>query len=172
MTIPGKKLNFMGNEFAQWREWNVNQSLDWHLLEDSYPEHHMHRGVQSLTRDLNTLYKQSPALHAHDFDQQGFQWIDCQDAGQSLLSYIRRGNDHSFVIIVLNFTPVPRHQYRLGVPQSGVYKEVFNSDAAIYGGSDVGNSYDCQTDPVPWMDQPDSISINLPPLAGVILRLQ
>jgi 1,4-alpha-glucan branching enzyme len=172
MTIPGKKLNFMGNEFAQWREWNVNQSLDWHLLEDSYPEHHMHRGVQSLARDLNTLYKQSPALHVHDFDQEGFQWIDCQDAGQSLLSYIRRGNDHSFVIIVLNFTPVPRHQYRLGVPQSGVYKEVFNSDAAIYGGSDVCNSHGCHTDPVPWMDQPDSISINLPPLAGVILRLQ
>jgi 1,4-alpha-glucan branching enzyme len=132
----------------------------------------MHRGVQSLARDLNTLYKQLPALHAHDFDQQGFQWIDCQDTGQSLLSYIRRGNDHSFVIIVLNFTPVPRLHYRLGVPQSGVYKELFNSDAACYGGSNVGNIHGCHTDPVPWMDHPASISINLPPLAGVILQLQ
>jgi 1,4-alpha-glucan branching enzyme len=172
MTMPGKKLNFMGNEFGQWREWNVNQSLDWHLLEESHPEHAMHRGVQSLVRDLNTHYRQRPALHTYDFEQQGFQWIDCQDGAQSLLSYIRRGSDHSFVIIVLNFTPVPRLQYRLGVPQAGVYKEVFNSDAACYGGSNVGNGDSCHSAPVAWMDHADSISINLPPLAGVILQLQ
>ncbi|SDK32469.1 1,4-alpha-glucan branching enzyme [Methylophilus rhizosphaerae] len=172
MTMPGKKLNFMGNEFAQEREWNVNQSLDWHLLEESNPEHKMHRGVQALVRQLNTLYRQSPALHASDFDVHGFQWIDCQDAAQSTLSYIRRGNGHSFVIIVLNFTPVPRQQYRLGVPQSGYYREIFNSDAACYGGSDFGNGSGCQTDAMPWMEHPVSISINLPPLAGVILQLQ
>lgn len=172
MTMPGKKLNFMGNEFGQGREWSVNQSLDWHLLEDSYPEHRLHRGIQALMRDLNTLYRLQPTLHSHDFDPQGFQWIDCNDAAQSTLSYIRRGNDDSFVIIVLNFTPVPRQQYRLGVPQSGYYKEIFNSDAACYGGSDLGNGHGCQTDSVPWMDYPVSISINLPPLAGVILQLQ
>jgi len=172
MTMPGKKLNFMGNEFGQSREWSVNQSLDWHLLEQSTPDHALHRGIQSLSRDLNTLYRQHPALHAHDFDVQGFQWIDCEDAGQSILSYIRRGNDHSFVIIVLNFTPVTRHQYRLGVPQSGYYQEILNSDAACYGGSNVGNGHGCQSDPVPWMEHPASISLHLPPLAGVILQLQ
>jgi 1,4-alpha-glucan branching enzyme len=172
MSMPGKKLNFMGNEFGQKREWSVNQSLDWHLLEALTPDHALHRGIQALTRDLNTLYRQHPALHGHDFDPQGFQWIDCEDAAQSILSYIRRGNDHSFVIIVLNFTPVPRHQYRLGVPQSGYYQEVLNSDAACYGGSNFGNGHGCQSDPVPWMEHPASISLNLPPLAGVILQLQ
>jgi 1,4-alpha-glucan branching enzyme len=172
MTMPGKKLNFMGNEFGQHREWSVNQSLDWHLLEETNPEHALHRGIQSLSRDLNRLYRQQPALHVHDFDVRGFQWIDCEDAGQSILSYIRRGNEHSFVIIVLNFTPVPRHQYRLGVPQPGYYKEVFNSDAACYGGSDLGNGHGCQSDAIPWMNNPVSISLDLPPLAGVILQLQ
>ena len=172
MTMPGKKLNFMGNEFGQEREWSVNHSLDWHLLEDSHPQHKLHRGIQSVMRDLNFLYREQSALYAYDFDPQGFQWIDCQDTGQSILSYIRRGNDNSFVIIVLNFTPVPRKQYRLGVPQSGFYKELFNSDAACYGGSDIGNGQGCHTDAIPWMNNPVSISINLPPLAGVILRLQ
>jgi len=172
MTMPGKKLNFMGNEFAQRREWNVNQSLDWHLLEENAPEHQMHRGVQSLTRQLNALYRQLPALYTHDFDACGFQWIDCEDAQQSILSYIRHGKSHSFVIIVLNFTPVPRQQYRLGVPQSGYYREILNSDAACYGGSDLSNASGCQTDDTPWMGHPVSISINLPPLAGVILQLQ
>lgn len=172
MTMPGKKLNFMGNEIAQRREWSVNQSLDWHLLEDTAPAHDLHRGIQRASKDLNWLYRQQSALHAHDFDQQGFQWIDCEDAAQSILSYVRRGKDHSFVIILLNFTPVPRHQYRLGVPQSGYYQELFNSDAACYGGSNVGNGSGCQSDPVPWMNQPASISLNLPPLGGVILQLQ
>lgn len=172
MTMPGKKLNFMGNEFGQEREWSVNQSLDWHLLEEHHPSHQMHRGIQTVARDLNRLYRDHPALHAYDFEPQGFQWVDCNDAGQSILSYIRRGNDHSFVIIVLNFTPVPHQQYRLGVPQSGYYRILFNSDAACYGGSDLGNGHGCQSDPIPWMDNPVSISVNLPPLAGVILQLQ
>lgn len=172
MTMPGKKLNFMGNEIAQRREWRVNQSLDWHLLEDTAAEHDLHRGIQRVCKDLNWLYRHQSALHAHDFDAQGFQWIDCEDAAQSILSYVRRGKDHSFVIILLNFTPVPRHQYRLGVPQSGYYQELFNSDAACYGGSNVGNGSGCPSDPVPWMNQPASISLNLPPLGGVILQLQ
>lgn len=172
MTMPGKKLNFMGNEFGQHREWNVNQSLDWHLLEETTRDHALHRGIQSLTRDLNRLYQQVPALHLYDFESRGFQWIDCEDAGQSILSYIRRGNDHSFVIIVLNFTPVPRHQYRLGVPQPGYYQKVLDSDAACYGGSNFGNDHGYQSDPVPWMNNPVSISLDLPPLAGVILQLQ
>lgn len=172
MTTPGKKLNFMGNEFGQTREWSVNQSLDWHLTEDKCEHHALHRGIQSVMRDLNHLYGNRNALHSLDFEAQGFQWIDCQDATQSILSYIRRGNDHSFVIIVLNFTPVPRQHYRLGVPQSGHYAEIFNSDAACYGGSDFGNSHGCTTEAVPWMDNPVSISLNLPPLAGVILQLQ
>ena len=172
MTMPGKKLNFMGNEFGQAREWNVNQSLDWHLLEQTHPEHPMHRGIQALVRQLNILYRQFPALHAHDFDAHGFQWLDCQDAAQSTLSYIRRGNDHSFVIIVLNFTPVPRQQYRLGVPQPGHYRELLNSDAVCFGGSDQSNGRGYLTDAIAWMEHPASISINLPPLAGVILQLQ
>ena len=172
MTMPGKKLNFMGNEFAQGREWNVNQSLDWFLLGDEHSGHALHRGIQQLTRDLNQLYRHLPALHTLDFEPAGFQWIDCHDAAQSTLSYIRRGSDQSFVIIVLNFTPVPRHQYRLGVPQAGHYRELFNSDAACYGGSDLGNVQGCHTETVPWMDMAQSISLNLPPLGGVILQLQ
>lgn len=172
MTMPGKKLNFMGNEFGQRREWSVNQSLDWHLLEDSTPEHAMHRGVQALQRDLNHLYMQQPALHHHDFDSHGFQWLDCDDAAQSVLSFIRRGSGESFVIIVLNFTPIPRQAYRCGVPQAGHYRMLFNSDAAVYGGSQCTPGGDVHTDAVPWMQQPVSLSIDIPPLAGVILQLQ
>lgn len=172
MTMPGKKLNFMGNEIGQRREWSVNQSLDWHLLEDSTPEHALHRGIQSLNSTLNHLYLQQPALHRQDFDVQGFQWIDCEDASQSLLSYIRRGDAESFVIIVLNFTPVPRHQFRLGVPQAGHYRELFNSDATQFGGSSIVNTHGCHTDAIAWMQQPVSLSLDLPPLAGVILQLQ
>ncbi|MDP8568498.1 1,4-alpha-glucan branching protein GlgB [Methylophilus aquaticus] len=172
MTTPGKKLNFMGNEFGQSREWSVNQSLDWHLTEDKCEHHALHRGIQSAMRDLNHVYFKQNALHTFDFEAQGFQWIDCQDASQSILSYIRRGNDHTFAIIVLNFTPVPRQRYRLGVPEPGHYQEIFNSDAACYGGSNIGNVHGCTTESVPWMDYPVSISLNLPPLAGVILQLQ
>jgi 1,4-alpha-glucan branching enzyme len=135
---PGKKLNFMGNEFAQGREWNVNDSLDWHLLDESYEGHQYHRGVQQLCRDLNHLYRQKPALYELDFESSGFSWIDCHDADQSIISFIRRGTN-SFAIIALNFTPVPRENYRIGVPTAGAYKEIFNSDAACYGGSNLGN---------------------------------
>lgn len=170
-TTPGKKLNFMGNEFGQGREWNVNTSLDWHLLSDDYDGHAYHRGIQQLCKDLNYLYRNQKALHTLDFESKGFSWIDCHDADQSIISYIRRGTDDSFAIIVLNFTPVPRHAYRIGVPADGKYREIFNSDAALYGGSNLGNGSHLQAEYVPWMNQQRSIELTLPPLAGIILTL-
>jgi 1,4-alpha-glucan branching enzyme len=167
---PGKKLNFMGNEFAQGREWNVNDSLDWHLLDESYEGHQYHRGVQQLCRDLNHLYRQKPALYELDFESNGFSWIDCHDADQSIISFIRRGT-HSFAIIALNFTPVPRENYRIGVPTLGVYKEIFNSDAACYGGSNLGNGAGVESEQIAWMNQQYSVMLTLPPLAGIILEL-
>ncbi|MGV3582517.1 MAG: 1,4-alpha-glucan branching protein GlgB [Methylophilus sp.] len=167
---PGKKLNFMGNEFAQGREWNVNDSLDWHLLDESYEGHQFHRGVQLLCRDLNHLYRQKPALYELDFDSSGFSWIDCHDADQSIISFIRRGTN-SFAIIVLNFTPVPRENYRIGVPTPGIYKEIFNSDAACYGGSNLGNGAGVESEQIAWMNQQHSLMLTLPPLAGIILEL-
>jgi 1,4-alpha-glucan branching enzyme len=171
MTTPGKKLNFMGNEFGQGREWNVNSSLDWHLLGDEYQGHQWHRGIKQVSCDLNKLYKQQHALHALDFESQGFAWIDCHDSDQSIVSYIRRGLDNSFVIIVLNFTPVLRNNYRIGVPQAGSYQEIFNSDAACYGGSNKGNGLGLHTENVAWMQHNQSLVITLPPLAGIVLQL-
>ena len=165
-TNPGKKLNFMGNEFGQGREWNVNASLDWHLLGT-----HWHAGVKHASRDLNNLYRHIPALHDLDFQIQGFQWIDCNDVDQSVISYIRRARDGSFVLILLNFTPVPRHQYHIGVPAAGKYRELFNSDAACYGGSNTGNGAGLQTEPAKWMGFAQSLFVDLPPLGGVILAL-
>ncbi len=166
MTSPGKKLNFMGNEIAQGREWNVNSSLDWHLLEND-----AHQGVQRLTRDLNHQYLSVNCLHDLDFEPQGFDWIDCHDSDQSIISFVRRGLDNSFAIIVLNFTPVLRHNYRIGVPKSGNYAEIFNSDAAVYGGSNQGNGAGLQTENVAWMNHAQSLLITLPPLAGLIIKL-
>jgi len=166
MTHPGKKLNFMGNEFAQGREWNVNQSLDWHLVES-----HWHQGVQLACRDLNNIYRNQFALHDLDFDNHGFEWIDCHDHDQSIISYIRRARDGSFAIIVLNFTPVLRKGYRIGVPQAGHYRELFNSDAECYGGSNQGNGDGLNTEDTAWMNQAQSLLMTLPPLAGLILTL-
>jgi len=170
-TSPGKKLNFMGNEFGQGREWNVNASLDWHLLQEDYAGKAFHQGLQQLCKDLNHHYRNLNALHSLDFDVQGFAWIDCHDADQSIISYIRRGTDDSFAIIVLNFTPVPRHAYRIGVPASGSYQALFNSDATCYGGSNAGNNAGIQSEYVPWMNQSHSLVLTLPPLAGLILTL-
>ena len=163
-THPGKKLLFMGCEFGQGIEWNHDQALEWHLLD--YP---LHQGIKTLVKDLNHLYRQHPALHHHDFDQRGFTWIDCHDAPQSVLSYLRLSDD-DFVIVALNFTPLPRHDYRLGVPQSGKYEEILNSDSQFYGGSNIGNEGIIQTDDLPWMNLPHSINITLPPLACVIFK--
>ena len=172
MTNPGKKLNFMGNEIGQGREWSVNTSIDWHLLEDHYEGSRWHKGVQLANHDLNQLYRNTPALYDLDFEHQGFDWIDCHDTEQSIISFIRRARDGSFVIIVVNFTPVLRLGYRLGVPQAGEYTELFNSDAACYGGSNQGNGAGLHTDNMAWMNQAQSLSITLPPLAGIVLKIK
>jgi 1,4-alpha-glucan branching enzyme len=171
MTAPGKKLNFMGNEFGQGREWDVNTSLDWHLLENNDSGEQWHQGVLRANQDLNHLYAKLKALHDLDFDQEGFDWIDCRDSDQSVVSFIRRARDGAFVVVVLNFTPVLRENYRLGVPAAGHYKELFNSDAACYGGSNQGNVYGLNSEDVSWMNQSQSISMVVPPLSCVILQL-
>ena len=164
-THPGKKLLFMGCELAQGLEWNSSQTLDWYVLE--YP---FHQGMRKLVADLNRLYRETPALHRYEFDWHGFEWVDCHDSEQSALSFIRRA-DEDFVVVVVNFTPVPRHGYRIGVPQGGAYREVLNSDSAFYMGSDVGNGHGAlEAEAVPWMDRSHSIVVTLPPLAGIVLR--
>ncbi|HQR51187.1 MAG TPA: 1,4-alpha-glucan branching enzyme, partial [Methylophilaceae bacterium] len=167
MTYPGKKLNFMGNEIGQGREWNATASLDWHLLDT-----HWHQGVHQLTGDLGKLYLGTPALHELDFTHEGFAWIDCHDADQSIISYQRRARNGSCVLVLLNFTPVPREGYRIGVPQAGRYIELLNSDAACYGGGNLGNGAGLQSEDRPWMGYPHSVVVTLPPLAGLILKLE
>ena len=165
-TYPGKKLLFMGCEFGQGQEWNHAATLDWYVLQ--YP---LHKGVQTLVGDLNHLYRDQPALHHYDFDHQGFEWIDCHDATQSVVSYMRK-TDHGFIIAVFNFTPVPRPQYRIGVPCGGMYKEILNSDSTYYGGSNLGNYDPIPATATPWMGRPYSIEMTLPPLAGVVFKLE
>ena len=162
-TYPGKKLLFMGCEFAQGTEWNFNKALDWYVLE--YPHH---QGIQTLVKDLNHLYRAHPALHHLDFDHHGFEWIDCHDVQQSIISY-RRKSEHEDLCIILNFTPVPREMYRIGVPKAGVYTEIFNSDSKYYDGSNVGNGA-VLSEPVPWMNQANSICVSLPPLGAIVLK--
>ncbi|TXT38766.1 MAG: 1 4-alpha-glucan branching enzyme [Comamonadaceae bacterium] len=163
---PGKKLLFMGCEFAQEREWNHDHSLDWHLLENP-----QHAGVQQLVRDLNQLYRATPALYQQDFDPAGFEWIDHSDAAHSILSFIRHGrNAHDIMLVVCNFTPEVHTGYRLGVPHPGLYREVLNTDSAHYGGSNTGTPLGgACAEPTTWHDQPYSIMITLPPLSTVFL---
>ena len=164
-TAPGKKLNFMGNEIGQGREWSEKRELDWSLLEFDFQ-----RGIKLLAKDLNLLYRNQPALHELDFQQEGFQWIDCHDADQSIISFLRRGRNKSFMIVAFNFTPVPRENYRIGVPERGNYVELLNSDSMFYAGSNVHNGGGIATQDHTWMGQPYSMLITLPPLAGVILQ--
>lgn len=163
-TYPGKKLLFMGCEFGQGTQWDFNQSLDWYVLE--YPHH---KGIQALLKDLNRIYQAQPALYKHDFDHHGFEWIDCHDAEQSVISY-RRKDGNQDLIIVLNFTPVVRNHYRVGVPVAGSYEEIFNSDSSLYDGSHVTNGT-VLSEPIPWMNLPHSVSLILPPLGGIILTV-
>ena len=163
-TAPGKKLNFMGNELAQGREWKSSFELEWGLLAV-----HWHNGVQHMLRDLNRLHREVLALHEQDFVSDGFAWIDCHDADQSTLSFIRRARDGSSVVVVLNFTPVPRYSYRIGLPAAGQWREIFNSDSAYYSGSNMGN-LTAAADALPWMGFPYSAAVTLPPLAGIILE--
>jgi 1,4-alpha-glucan branching enzyme len=168
MLHPGKKLLFMGGEFAQWREWSDKQALDWYLCE--YPEH---RGVQQLLRDLNQLYAADSALYAHDFEASGFEWIDCNDNQQSVLSFVRKDTrtaPERQLVCVFNFTPVVREGYRLGMPKPGTYRECINSDAEVYAGSNVGNRGSVNTVDQPWMGRECSAVVTLPPLGFVVLR--
>jgi 1,4-alpha-glucan branching enzyme len=162
-THPGKKLLFMGGEFAQEREWNHDQSLDWHLLQSAE-----HAGVQALVRDLNRVYRALPALHALDNEREGFEWIDAQDADNSTLSFLRHGGGQT-VLVVVNFTPVPRHDFRVGVPNPSRWREVLNTDSSHYGGSNAGNGARViASEPVGAHGRAQSIAITVPPLATVI----
>jgi 1,4-alpha-glucan branching enzyme len=163
-THPGKKLLFMGGEFGQPGEWNHDHSLDWHLLADP-----MHRGVQMVVRDLNRLYREQSSLHELDTEPEGFAWIDANSADDSTLSYLRRSRDpHALAVVVCNFTPVVRHDYRIGVPRPGRYVERLNTDALEYGGSGVGNAGEVRADPRPWHGHAHSLCLTLPPLATLV----
>ena len=162
---PGKKLLFMGCEFGQWREWNHDQQLDWYLLQ--YSEH---KGVQKLVGDLNRLYREEPALHEQDDAPQGFQWLIGDDAVNSVYAFMRWSKDGRPVLVVANFTPVPREGYRIGVPFAGRWTEVINSDSATYAGSNYGNSGGAFTEDEPSHGQALSLVLNLPPLAVLMLR--
>jgi 1,4-alpha-glucan branching enzyme len=164
-THPGKKLQFMGIEFGQWPEWNHDESLSW-----DQSNFMPHRGLQLMMRDMNHLYRDIPALHEVDFESHGFEWIDCNDAQHSTISYIRRDKHGGFVVVVLNLTPVVRENYRLGVPEAGYYREVMNTDSELYGGSNIGNIGGVDSDAVECMNKPHSIQLTLPPLSCVILH--
>ncbi len=164
-TYPGKKLLFMGSEFAQRQEWQHHLVLDWHLLQYAF-----HHGVKDLVRDLNRLYLECRPLHYDDFVEAGFEWIDCNDASQSVLSYLRKDDNGQFVVVILNFTPVPRENYRIGLPAGGPYREIHNSDSTYYGGSNLGNGEGLNAEDISWMGRPFSLSLTLPPLAGIILQ--
>jgi 1,4-alpha-glucan branching enzyme len=161
---PGKKLLFMGCEFGQGREWNFAEELDWYLL-----EREQHLGLQRLVKDLNRLHRELPPLYDLDFDGSGFEWIDCNDNSQSVLSFLRKDGEGRVVAAVFNFTPVPREGYRIGVPAPGFYREAMNSDAEVYSGTNVGNNGGMESEEVPWMNREHSGLRNLPPLGGLIL---
>ncbi len=164
-AFPGKKLLFMGDEFAQWSEWNHDSSLDWHLL-----QYEPHRKMQACVRDLNHLYRKTGQLHSIDFHHSGFEWIDFADSEHSVISFMRRSKDSKDPLIVAgNFTPVPRAGYRIGVPKGGKYRVLFNSDAEAYGGSNAGNGFEVTADPVRQHGQPYSLNLILPPLAVTYL---
>ncbi|GGM77137.1 1,4-alpha-glucan branching enzyme GlgB [Thermogymnomonas acidicola] len=162
--FPGKKLLFMGNEIGQFSEWNVKGQVDWALLSRTE-----HRGLQVLVRDLLALYRETPALHQGDCDSQGFRWIDFSDRDNSVISFIRRGKGDE-VVCVFNMTPVVRHGYRVGVPEPGYYREVFNSDSSFYGGSNTGNMGGRSSERVPFHGFGQSVELTLPPLAAIMLR--
>jgi 1,4-alpha-glucan branching enzyme len=163
-SAPGKKLLFMGGELAQRGDWNHEQSLDWHVLDSEW-----HRGVASCVGDLARLYRDEPALHEGDCEPFGFEWVDATDTQNSVFSYLRRSRDGRTALVVANFTPVPRHNYRVGVPVGGTWREVFNSDARHYGGSGQGNLGGVDATPLPYHGRAHSLNLVLPPLSVVIL---
>jgi 1,4-alpha-glucan branching enzyme len=156
----------MGGEFGQAHEWSHEAALDWEAAEQP-----SNRGVQMWIGDLNRVYRAEPALYERDFDATGFEWIDCNDAQASVLSFLRKGRDKSApVLVVANFTPVPRHNYIIGVPKAGTWTEVLNSDASRYGGSGMGNLGAVQASPIPAHGRPRSLTVTLPPLALLVFR--
>jgi 1,4-alpha-glucan branching enzyme len=163
---PGKKLLFMGGEFGQWSEWHHDSSLDWHLT-----QYDPHQGVQRWVEDLNRVYRSQPALYQQDFEHEGFEWVDFHDWEQSIISFVRKGKaPGEVVLVVCNFTPVPRMNYRVGVPFGGYWKELLNSDAPLYGGSGVGNLGGVDASPLPAQGRYHSVVLNLPPLGVLFLR--
>ena len=165
---PGKKLLFMGCEFGQRREWNHDRELDWGLIDGS----EAHGGLQRWVSDLNRLYRSEPALHALDFDAAGFEWIDGADAEGSVLSYLRKSGDGDAVLVVANFTPLPRENYLVGVPTPGHWRELLNSDATVYGGSGVGNQGGVDSVPVAVHGRFHALNLRLPPLGVLVLKLE
>ncbi len=167
-THPGTNLLFMGAEFGQREEWNFQQSLDWHLLQNNY-----HNGIKTIITDLNKLYKKHPALYEQQFNASGFEWINYEDNENSVLAYIRKGNnEENPLIIACNFTPVPRNNYRIGLPQEGKLIQVFNSDAKKYGGSGVSNQKEINIDDIEWNYRPYSVEISIPPLGAVVFAFK
>lgn len=163
---PGKKLLFMGGEFGQWDEWNFDRSLDWHLL-----QYEPHKKLQKYVKDLNSLYRSEQSLSEIDFNYQGFEWIDFHDSDHSIISFLRKAKRHDdFLMFVCNFTPVPRYNYRVGVPRSGVYCEILNSDSHEYWGSDIRNPENIYAENIPWHGKPFSINVTLPPLSVLVLK--
>jgi 1,4-alpha-glucan branching enzyme len=166
-THPGKKLNFMGTEIGQWNEWNYQQSLDWHLL-----EWERHQQTKNYFKALNKLYRENPALYEKDFTGDGFQWVNCNDWEGCMISFLRKGkNVDDTLLVVANFTPVVRNDYRIGVPFHGEWKEIFNSDAMEFGGSGVGNGGSVWSEELPWDYQNASIKLSIPPLGVMVFKL-
>jgi 1,4-alpha-glucan branching enzyme len=170
-THPGKKTLFMSMEFGQWNEWNVWGDLEWELL-----QYEPHQKLKRFVSELNALYRQEPALYSNDFDEQGFEWIDCSDNRHSVISFLRRGLSHvdrpdEFVVTVCNFTPQPHAHYRIGVPEFGFYRELFNSDAREYGGSNMGNLGGKWAEEWPFHNRPYSLDLCLPPLGVLVFKI-
>ena len=163
-THPGKKLLFMGGEIGQWREWSHDRSLDWEVLFGDE-----HKGLQKLVGDLNKLYTSRPALNRMDHEAGGFWWLDANDWENSLFVFVRTAPDGDKAYVMVNATPVPREGYRMGVGEAGFYKELLNTDSAIYSGSNMGNGVGMTAEPTPWQGQPFSVVVTVPPLATVVL---
>jgi 1,4-alpha-glucan branching enzyme len=162
---PGKKLLFMGGELAQWREWDAETSLDWHLLEERD-----HQGVQTLVRELNRVYRETPALWENDFEPTGFQWLEPNDAANNVLAFARTGKDPKTPLVcVCNLSPVPRYGYRVGFPRGGRWREVLNTDSLFFGGTGEGNLGEVKAESIGWPDQPFSAELTLPTLGVVWL---
>ncbi len=165
-THPGKKLSFMGNELGQWTEWNCNEELHWELLGEP-----SHLGLQKLVSDLNALYANEPALYETDFDAKGFEWIDCQNRDESMISYLRKSkNSDESILVCCNFTPIVHREYRIGVPEPGTYREIFNSDSNFYSGTNVGNGVPVESEQVEAHGREHSIRLSIPPLAAAFFK--